>query len=75
MIRASIERDWSLEQVLHHQGHTDIVRGCKLDINAGTAVSCGEDGQICLWSVPPSTSSEESPLPSARLKVSLELEW
>jgi len=52
VIQAPLEGDaWSLEQVLHQDGHTDIVRGCYIDLKNGSLVSGGEDGMICLWSV------------------------
>lgn len=48
-MQVPLEKDWTLEQVLQG-GHSDIVRSCRLDLQSGSAVTCGEDGQVCLWS-------------------------
>lgn len=51
VIQAPFDGDWTVEQTLRHfRGHTDIVRGCQMDMGQGTVVSCGEDGLVCLWS-------------------------
>lgn len=51
IIQAPFDGDWTVEQTLRHfRGHTDIMRGCQMDMAQGTVVSCGEDGLVCLWS-------------------------
>lgn len=48
LLRVPFEGDWGVDTVFP-LGHTDIVRACRLDLQAGSAVTCGEDGQVCLW--------------------------
>lgn len=56
-MQVPLDGDWTLEQVLQG-GQSDIVRACRLDLESGSAVTCGEDGQVCLWSA--AASSEAS---------------
>lgn len=56
-MQVPLQGDWTLEQVLQEDGHSDIVRSCRLDLQNGSAVTCGEDGQVCLWTASPSTMS------------------
>lgn len=71
VLRAPLDGDWSLEQTLTQNGHTDIVRGTWLDLATGFVASCSEDGHVCLWSKQASVSHEtevsQNPAP---LKVS-----
>lgn len=60
-MQVPLEGDWSLEQNLQG-GHSDIVRACRLDLSKGSAVSCGEDGQVCLWSAAQSSVASNSGL-------------
>lgn len=56
IMQVPLQGDWTLEQVLQG-GHTDIVRSCRLDLQSGSAVTCGEDGQVCLWSASSTTTA------------------
>lgn len=75
-MQVPLQGDWKLEQVLQ-DGHSDIVRSCRLDLQSGSAVTCGEDGQVCLWSASSLTASNgssgvaEASQSSTALKVGL----
>lgn len=73
-MQVPLQGDWTLEQILR-EGHSDIVRSCRLDLRNGSAVTCGEDGEVCLWSASASSSSsvnggDSQMQASASLKVS-----
>ena len=75
-MQTQIAGDWSLERTCSEGGHTDVVRGCTVDLASGNIATSGEDGQICLWSVnlPSRTDVEDSAIstsPSVPLKVRL----
>lgn len=76
-MQVPLQGDWTLEQILR-EGHSDIVRSCRLDLTSGSAVTCGEDGEVCLWSASASSSSNavgngDVPMQTgASLKVGLE---
>jgi hypothetical protein len=55
-MQVPLEGNWQIEQILQ-AGQSDIVRACRLDLALGTAATCGEDGEVCLWSVAPSDGS------------------
>lgn len=73
IMQVPLQGDWTLEQILQG-GHSDIVRACRLDLTNGSAVTCGEDGEVCLWSASssssPSNGGTQWQSSSASLKVS-----